>query len=126
VRRIGSFTAISLFLLCLGCGTEVSPRLLQSITLGVSPAENGVQFVATGHYNQDPMAFSPLSALWTIPLLGGAAGPTITQNGLATCTTGAPGTFDIAVYAPADPGIPISQLYKAKKVVVAFTTITCP
>lgn len=126
MRRIGSLTAICLFLLCLGCGTGSSPRLLQSITLGASPAENGVQFITTGHYNQDPTAVSPLPVLWALPLLGGAAGPTITQEGLATCTAGAPGTFTIVVYAPADPSIPISQLYKAKKVVAAFTTITCP
>lgn len=126
MRRIGSLTTIGLFLLCLGCGTGSNPRLLQSITLGTSPAENAVQFVATGHYNQDPLAVSPLTVLWAIPLPGGEAGPTITQTGLATCMAGAPGTFDIVVYAPADPSIPISQLYKAKKVIVAFTTITCP
>lgn len=123
--RIGSLSAIGLFLLCIGCGTGSSPRLLQSITLGASPAENGVQFIATGHYNQDPMALSPLPVLWAIPLPGGTAGSTITQDGLATCTAGAPGTFNVAVYAPADPSIPISQLYKTQKVVVAFTTITC-
>jgi hypothetical protein len=85
-----------------------------------------VQFVAAGHYNQDPLTVSPLSVLWGVYLTGGQAGPTITQNGLAQCTPGAPGTFYILASAPADPSIPISQIESAKKVVVAQTSLTCP
>ncbi len=125
MRRIGSLIATGLFLLAAGCGTSSNPRQLESVTLASSPTGGAVQFVATGHYNQNPLTVSPLSVLWAVYLTGGQAGPTISQNGLAQCTAGAPGTFTILVWAPADPSIPISQIELAKKVVVAQTSLTC-
>ena len=126
MRGIGSLTAISLLFLAIGCGTGSNPRQLQSITLTSSPAGDAVQFVATGHYNQPPPTLSPLPALWAVYLTGGQIGPTITQNGLAQCAAGAPGTFSIIVEAPTDPGIPISQIESANSLVVTWTTLTCP
>ena len=128
MRRVGSVALVSLLLVGLGCGSGSNPRILQSISLTSSPAgDNAIQFTATGHYNQDPMTMSPLPAFWGIFLLLGTQGqPTITQDGLAQCTAGGSGTYEIAAYAPADPSIPISQLLEAKKIVVAYTQITCP
>jgi hypothetical protein len=126
VRRIGSLVAIPLLLLATGCGTSSSPRELQSILLTPSPAENGVQFVATGNYNQAPLTVSPLTVFWEIPLLLGKSGPTITQNGLATCTAGAPGTFNVLALAPQNPNIPVTSPPQPVPNVGAETFLTCP
>ena len=114
-----------LFFAALGCGSGGS-RELQSITLTSSPSGNGVQFIATGHYNQAPFSVSPLSALWAVYLTGGQTGPSITQSGLAQCAAGAPGSFSILVYAPANSNIPVSRLTDATRVVVATGKLTCP
>jgi hypothetical protein len=125
VKRIGSLIATGLFLVATGCGAGSNPRQLESITLTSSSVGAAVQFVATGHYNQAPVTVLPLSGLWGVYLTGGQAGPTITQDGLAQCTAGAPGTFSILVWAPADPSVPVSQIGSAKKVVVGQTSLTC-
>ena len=126
MSRFWELTAVALLLITAGCGAGSNQRQLQSITLTSSPSGADVQFVATGHYNEAPLALSPLPVLWAVYLTGGEAGPTITQDGLAHCTQGVPGTFTIIVEAPTDPGIPISQIEFAKSVVPAWTTITCP
>lgn len=126
MRRIGSLVAIALFLLAMGCGSGSSPRELQSILLTPSPADGGVQFIATGNYNHAPLTMSPLPVLWGVPLLQGKAGPTITQNGLATCTAGAPGTFTVNAWAPQDPNIPFKTPLPPVPTVVGEAFITCP
>jgi hypothetical protein len=126
VTRFESALAVSLLLfLAAGCGSN-DQRQLQSITLTSTPSGDQVQFVATGHYSKAPTKVSPLPVLWAVYLTGGQAGPSITQNGLAQCAAGVPGTFWVLVWAPSDPNIPISQLNNAKKVVVAQATMNCP
>ena len=126
MRRIGLLTATVLFLFCLGCGTGSNPRELQSILLTPSPADGGVQYVATGNYNKAPLTLSPLTVFWEIPLHQGEAGPTITQNGLATCTAGAPGTFMVVTLAPQDPNIPVAIPLPPVPMVLGEAFITCP
>ena len=124
MTRFVPFLLISV-LFVTACGTNSNPRQLQSITLTSSQSDGQVQFVATGHYNQAPLNVSPLPVLWAVYLTGGQAGPSITQEGLAECAVGVPGTFWVLVWAPADPNIPISKLGDAKKVVTAQATMTC-
>jgi hypothetical protein len=123
---------LSLGILCFvlaGCGS--SSRQLQSISITSAsantqvPANGQVQFVATGHYNRAPSTLSPLPALWVIYPPKGAAGASITQTGLAQCVTGAASSFSVLAYAPADPSIPISELTKAKKVVLGTGQLSC-
>lgn len=125
MTRLGSALLASLLLFALGCGSS-NPRLLQSITLVSNPSGDQVQFVATGHYNQTPVTASPLPVLWAVYPTGAQAGPSITQDGLAQCAAGVPGTFWVLVWAPSDPAVPISQIQQAKKAVVAQATMTCP
>lgn len=132
MKNPGPPFAISLLLLAgLGCGT--SSRQLKSISISPSSAAaqgspNGqVQFVAAGHYNRAPTTSSPLPVLWAIvPGIGGQAGATITQSGVAQCSPGASGSFSVATWAPADPNIPIERLLTAKKVVLGTAVLTCP
>ena len=126
MTRFGYFSAITLLLIAAGCGSGSNPRQLQSITLASSPSGDAVQFVATGSYNQAPLKVSPLPVLWAVYVPYGGAGPSITQNGLAQCVPGVPGTFWVLVWAPTDPSIPISKIKSAKSVVTAQATITCP
>ena len=123
--RVGSALTLTVLLLATACGGGSSPRQLQSISISAAAANNAVQFIATGHYNQAPTTLSPLPVFWSIPLLDNDPGPTITQDGIAQCTSGVPGTFSVLAYAPADPSIPIEELLKADKVVLGTSSITC-
>jgi hypothetical protein len=124
---------LSISIICFvlaGCGS--SPRQLQSISITPATATaqagaNGqIQFVAAGHYNRAPTSVSPLAVLWVIYPPKGNTGAIITQAGVAQCTAGAASSFSVLAYAPADPSIPISELTKAKKVVLGTGQLTCP
>lgn len=126
LRRSGLALRVtaSFLLIAIGCGSAT--RQLQTINISPAVAEGQVQFVATGHYSQDPVTMSPLPVLWGFYLPQGKSGATITQSGVAQCESGMSGTFSVAAWAPADPSIPIAQLGTAKKAVVGIAVLNCP
>jgi hypothetical protein len=71
----------------LACGNS-GPRTLQSITVAPASAEGQAQFVATGHYTNQPPV-TPLPAFW-----GGCyqsaptEGVAISKTGQAQCASG--------------------------------------
>ncbi len=87
-----------------GCGGSGN-RELQS--LSVSPATasaNGtpVQFTATGHWSQSPMAVTPQPATWGACTTAGvpSSDVAVSSAGLATCGSTAKGTYDVFAWDP--------------------------
>jgi hypothetical protein len=113
---------------------------LQSITLAPASADarsypkGEVQFVATGHYDIAPVTVTPLPASWgtCTQQFAPTTAVSITQNGLAQCTSGAVGTYTVWVNDPITelPG----QVYNCAAqnacgggcVIQANAQLTCP
>ncbi len=142
---------VLLLLVIAGCGGSsmtANTRMMQSImvTPASADAQNfanaQVQFTATATFNMAPMTVTSPSVLWSVgnpsfmsatptPMsmsMGTSAastGPSITANGLAQCN-GFTGIVTIEATAPADPGIPISQMNSMMRTVSGMAQMTCP
>jgi hypothetical protein len=117
-----------------GCGASPT-RQLVSVTISPSSAQakgypNGeVPFVATGHYNTDPMTVTPLQATWGASVYP-AKIATVTQSGLATCTQGISGTTVVEAWVAAPPGTPVCNTIDSAGrpcgAIGAAANLTCP
>ena len=119
---------------------SIPAHQLQSITLTPASADassypNGeVQFVASGHYNIAPLTVTPLPATWgtCTQQFATTTAVSVTQNGLARCTSDAVGTYTVWVNDPISelPG----QVYNCPAqgacgggcVIQANAQLTCP
>jgi hypothetical protein len=113
---------------------------LQSITLAPASADASsypkgeVQFVATGHYDIAPVTVTPLLASWgtCTQQFAATTAVSITQNGLAQCTSGAVGTYTVWVNDPITelPGqvynCPAQNACGGGCVIQANAQLTCP
>lgn len=96
--------AATALLMITGCAE--GNRQLQSLT--VSPASataNGsaVQFTATGHWSQAPVTETPMPANWGACVADGSGTTTdvtVSQTGLATCSSGAKGNYMVFAWDP--------------------------
>ena len=89
-----------------GCGGSSGNRTLQSLSISPATASASgtpVQFTATGHWSQPPIAVTPQSATWgacttaEVP----TTEVTVSSAGVATCGSTAKGTYDVfAEYQP--------------------------
>ncbi|MGC2620836.1 MAG: hypothetical protein WA414_17465 [Acidobacteriaceae bacterium] len=88
----------------IGCGTPT--HVLQSITVapptGAGPQ---AQFTATSHWSTDPLTITPQSVNWNVCTTEGQPSTLVTMSsgGLATCASGAAGTFAIYANHPVEP-----------------------
>lgn len=101
------FLPIAILLACGGSMQTNQSGTLQSITVSpaVADAKNSpdgqVQFTATGFYNTQPSPVSPLLASWGVCQQNApTTAVTVTQNGVAQCTSGATGTFSVFAQDP--------------------------
>lgn len=89
-----------------GCAESAGPRQLQSLSLSPATASaNGaaVQFTATGHWSRSPLTETPMPATWgacTADASETTKDVTVSQTGMATCASGAKGTYDVFAYDP--------------------------
>jgi len=136
---VSSFALLALAALGLYCNPAPTHQL-QSITLtpasadGQNYANGQVQFVATGHYNVDPLTVTPLPATWgtCTQQFAATTAVSVTQNGLAQCTSGGAGTYTVWANDPITelPG----QVYSCPAqgacgggcVIQANAQLTCP
>lgn len=86
-----------------GCGSP--PRELQSITVTPAAATAKglpVQFTATGHWSQSPVTMTPEQATWGACTANNAptTDVTVSAAGLATCASGAAGTYYVFAWDP--------------------------
>ena len=99
---------VSSLALLQSCGAPATTRQLLSVTISPSsataPGSNQVQFVATGHYNTEPLTVTPLGATWGATKFPQQVAST-TQDGLATCVAGASGTTTIEAWVQVTPSV---------------------
>jgi hypothetical protein len=94
---------IGMSLFASGCGNG-SPRLLQSISVSPASADaqsfpsGQVQFTVLGTYSQPPSPSPTTASQW---LLVGPNIATISQSGVAQCTSGASGVVTVKAFTPA-------------------------
>lgn len=126
--------------IALACGS--SGRKLQSITVTPSSADarnypdGKVPFLATGHYTMSPMSVMPLQAGWGAASATQVIGPptdavSVDATGVAQCTAGASGTYNVAAWMNVPyHGPPIlcpASLYgDSCSSVVGTAQLTCP
>jgi len=146
VRRLNMkslFTTFLVFpcLLCVtACGSNMMmtnttnmSRQLQTIT--VTPASataqstsRQVQFTPMGSYTMAPMSAMP-TVLWSVgdpfSAMPAAAGVTINQNGLASCSTFS-GMVTIQATAPMNPSMSLMQMGMMTMNVAGAAQLTCP
>lgn len=90
-------------LMMAGCGT--GNRELESLSVSPSTATAKgvpVQFTATGYWSEAPTVETPMAATWGACTTDGAltTDVTVTSAGLATCASGAKGTFSVWAQDP--------------------------
>lgn len=136
---LSSVALLASAVLFLNCN-PIPSHQLESITLTPASADassypNGkVQFVATGHYNIAPVTVTPLVATWGTCTQEFAAttNVSVTQNGLAQCTSGAMGTYTVWANDPVPevPGgvysCPAEGACGGGCVIQAQAQLTCP
>ncbi len=95
------------------CGGN-SAHQLESITVSPSSAtvagSNGtIQFEATGHFKESPATETPFTTNWSYT---GPEGEKIglTEDGMATCKAGQPGTFTVAAWVQPDANGPVCNV----------------
>jgi hypothetical protein len=117
---------LSLLLLAailLACGTS-GPRTLQSITVSPATADGQVQFVATGHYTNQPPV-TPLNAYWGACYQNAPTdGVTISKSGSAQCSSGASGTYSVFASLPTNCNV-ITACGGGCQI-SGYATLTCP
>jgi hypothetical protein len=88
------------------CGSNPQ-REIETITVSPSSADaqdypdGQVPFVATGTFSEPPVTVSPLQATWVAVDAAGqrTTDVSITNSGVAQCTSGAPGTYTLGAWA---------------------------
>jgi hypothetical protein len=106
MRNIGPqlffFLLVLAAAITIACGSS-QPRVLESVDL--SPEEaifNGspVQFTATATYNRSPTSVTPFNVTWGACTDAGnpTIDVTVSSTGLASCASGASGTFIVWGY----------------------------
>lgn len=117
-------------------GAKHADPAKQLVAITVTPASadaqnfsNGeVQFTAVGTFSDGSKA--PIQALWTLnpPFTQTpSADISLSSTGLAHCVDGGfVGTSGVFATAPADPGLPLSQMTMFTKNVSGTAQITCP
>jgi hypothetical protein len=128
-RTYLSFLFIVSLLSILGCGGGTGRMLLSvAITPSSATASGGnVQFTATGTYNTEPKAVTPLAAQWTVDrpffsLLPDSGHVIVDNNGLAHCAPGFTGVSTIFAGAPVDPSQPVTM----QNFIEGIAQLTCP
>ncbi len=86
-----------------GCGNPA--RELESITISPATATakgSAVQLTATGHWNQSPTTVTPEAATWGACTAENSPTTEVTLSsaGMATCASGAQGTYDVFAWDP--------------------------
>lgn len=119
------------------CGSNMmnnmTTRQLQSIT--VTPASatatstsGGVQFMATGMYNMNPMTVMSPPVMWSVgnPFASAPvpAGVSVDVNGMVHCS-GFMGMITIQATAPMDPNMPLSKMTMMTQNVGGMAQLTC-
>lgn len=85
----------------LSCGASQGPGQLQSITLSPATADAQEQFTATGFYVHPSHNVTPQSATWSACYQGApTTDVSVTQTGMAQCTSGAGGTYSVYAGVP--------------------------
>lgn len=102
---LNAFSLIAVVALVAGGCTGVGPRQLQSLSISPATASaNGtpVQFTATGHWSESPIAVTPQPATWGACTTAGV--PTtdvaVSSGGLATCGSTAKGAYNVFAWDP--------------------------
>jgi hypothetical protein len=118
---------------------------MQSLTVSPSSADaqnspgGKVQFTATATFNMAPTAVQSPPVVWSIgrpfptppPMMGMTAkaamspSASVDSNGAAQCN-GFTGIATIQATAPADPGMPISQMSAMMGTITGTAQLTCP
>jgi hypothetical protein len=116
--------------IALACGAS-SPHRLQSITLNpiMADAMGGpVQFTATGNYNLPPQQVTPQSATWSACFQGASTtAVSVTSEGLATCASGASGTYTIFAFVTSCKGfVPGGDCGTGPCTVTGTAALRCP
>jgi hypothetical protein len=95
------FLAVLAIAITLACGS--SPRTLQSVSITPPTATaqgSGVQFTATGYFNDQPSPTPLPLANWGACYQNQrTTAVTVSASGLAQCTAGAAGTYTVWAYA---------------------------
>jgi hypothetical protein len=106
MRNIGPqlffFLLVLAAAITIACGSS-TPRVLESVSLSPLQATadgSPVQFTATGLYNTSPTSVTPFKATWGACAVGGSLTNevTVSSSGLASCVSGASGTFIVWGY----------------------------
>lgn len=100
-----SFPAVLMLVIyfTLACGSSMSSRQLQSISISATPNGSEIQLVATGTFSAPPTTVTPLPVFWWVDLPPGQYTLT-TQPYVIQC----PGPGPIFAIAPANPNAPSS------------------
>jgi hypothetical protein len=116
--------------IALACGTS-SPHRLQSITLNPIMADamgSPVQFTATGNYNLPPQHVTPQTATWGACFQSGSTtAVSVTSEGIATCASGASGTYTIFAFVSSCKGfVPSGDCGTGSCTVIGTAALKCP
>lgn len=107
-RRMASLTCGCLAAVLLsGCGGSgtMTGRSLKAITVSPAIADGStsagtVQFTATGHWSAAPITTTPFPANWVVCQNNQPVKDvTVSANGLATCGSGAKGTYQVNAWS---------------------------
>ena len=92
----------------LACGSSLSPRALQSVSLSPPTADaqgSPVQFTATGYFNDQPSPVKLPSANWGACYQNQrTTAVSVNADGLAQCAAGAVGTYTVWAWAESAAG----------------------
>ncbi|MGB0066077.1 MAG: hypothetical protein WBP85_16665 [Terracidiphilus sp.] len=117
----------------LAAGCANGDRQLQSLSISPATATaNGspVQFTATGHWSESPTTVTPQAATWVACTATDAptTDATISSAGMATCASGAKGTYEVYAWDPR-PGPACTAIPACGggcEAIIATAQITCP
>jgi hypothetical protein len=110
-----------------------APRSIQSITISPTTADaqnfpgGQVQFIATGFYNTQPSTVTPLSATWGVCQQNTpTTAVTVSNNGLAQCTSNAVGTYTVFAFDLPNPSCLALTACGGGCTVEGTAQFTCP
>lgn len=127
--------AASFTLACGGSSNTATQavRSIQSITISPATADaqnypsGQVQFTATGYYNTQPSPVTPLSATWGVCEQNTpTTAVTVSNNGLAQCTSSAVGTYTVFAYDFPNPTCLALTACGGGCTVEGTAQLTCP
>jgi hypothetical protein len=119
---------------CGGSMQQNQSGVLQSITISPAVADaqtfpsGEVQFTATGVYNTQPSPVNGITATWGVCQQNApTTAVTISQTGLAQCTTAAKGTFSVFAEDFSGPVVCLAiSVCGGGCEVAGFAQLTCP